>query len=245
MPAAHSLQSAEKSKADVIIGGYAQVSSTKQFDQEKKWKISDAIDIFNFNEAMNKPGYLRDTVWGSLYRKDAVAVHRFPEKITAYSEDAFFNLLIASSGVNLKYTFVNAPLYAYFNRLGSIMHNMTPDKRLKSIKHWITNIEMFGVPQYAMCWILLQLYGYGRTGLYCKNPELAKHNIRKAIHECKSYLWSCRHLRMKQIVKLILAIFTPNLYFKLLCRIDPTYLTYEDALKLKNKDIILTGWDDI
>ena len=78
------LQAAEKSGADVIVGGFKHVNSFEEFDSSTVYKISSDIEVFSADAAINKPGRIRDSVWGSLYSKDIVEGNRFPEGIKAY-----------------------------------------------------------------------------------------------------------------------------------------------------------------
>ena len=239
------LQAAEKSGADVIVGGFQRANSFDKFNSSNVYEISSDIEVFSADAAINKPGRMRDSVWGSLYSKDIVEGNRFPEGIKAYGEDAFFNTLIISNTDGIRYAFVDAPLYAYFNTPDSILNTMSPDKMLRSIKHWVERLDVFRYPQYAVKWIVFQLFFYRQTGKHCSNPMVAKKNIRTAIKLCRPYVWSCRKLALKQIVKMILATYTPSLYFKLLCRMDPTYLIGEKYNKIRNRNVMLTMWSSL
>ena len=239
------LYAANKSNADIIVGGFKYVSSFHEFDGSTVYEIQNDIAALDRDTVINGRGRTRDNVWGTLYHRNIIGKYRFPEEIKAYSEDAFFNALIYSSKADIRYTFIDLPLYAYFNAPGSIMNTLTPDKMLRAIRVWVEHLSDFEAPQYAVRWIFLQLYRYGQIGKNCSNPQVAKNNIRLALKLSKSYIWSCRKLPLKQIIKVGLAIYVPNVYFKLLCWMDSTFLIGEEMSKARNKSIILTEWDNL
>lgn len=188
------LQAAEISKADIIVGGFKRVSSDEQFSNVTSYDIPEEFVVFSTDDAINTSGRMRDSVWGTLYHRDIAEKYRFPEGIRAFGEDGFFNTLIYSNEKDVKYAFVNFPLYAYFNAPGSIMNTMSPDKMLRAIKYWVEHLHEFERPQYAVKWVILQLFHYGRFGKNCLNPYTAKTNIRFVHKLCQPYMWACTKL---------------------------------------------------
>lgn len=73
--------------------------------------------------ASNNQGY-RSVVWNKLYQRSLLEGEKFP--LNRYHEDEFFTYRVMDNAENLAY--VNATLYFYFQRAGSIMQSV-------SIKH--------------------------------------------------------------------------------------------------------------
>lgn len=235
---------AEQSHADVTIGDYINVSHESQFHNKEKLLNHEVVGVLTAIEAMNTPGYLRDMVWGILYRTETVSKCRFPLDCN-WAEDAFFNIQIISLQCDLKYAKVELPLYAYFQRPDSMVKKITPNVRIESIKYWLDHLREFEIPQYAIFKIIEELFYYRMTGKYCINPEVSKTNARMVIKRCFSYRKYCKKLNKKKVAKLILMTHFPNIYYMIISWKDPSYRTISNILKGRYRKLILQEWNCI
>lgn len=77
---------------------------------------------------------LKNSPWCKLYsRRDLHQKIRFSEGIS-FAEDEVFNLCFINQFPQMQVAYVQCPLYAYYNRPGSLVHNVGPDALLRVAK---------------------------------------------------------------------------------------------------------------
>ena len=85
----------------------------------------------------NNRGY-RAVAWNKLYHRSLLEGETYP--VGRYHEDEFFSYRIMDKAENLAY--VNAPLYYYFQRTGSIMQSASI-KHLDALDAYLERLELF------------------------------------------------------------------------------------------------------
>ena len=238
------LCAARNSSADIVIGGY------KHVYDETAWITDEACSYTGFRgplgalAAFDQNGMLRDSIWGTLYRRDAIGTYRFFPNLS-YGEDAYFNTLLRASRRNLTFAYVDLPLYYYFTRTGSLMQTTQIDKQLFAMKLWTAHIDDFENPGLAVCYILEQSFYYLMAGGKTAVPSVPRRNRRKMIRACIPYLGSLLKVGKKNIIKCLLCGLFPYVYLAILIWRDPTYRNYMQNLQRKYHGYIAKKWDEV
>lgn len=128
----------------------------------------------------------RAVAWNKLYQRSIIQSERFP--IGKNHEDEFFTYRILDRAVRLAY--VDAPLYFYFQRPGSIMH-MTSIKRLDALEAYLERLnllkakypQLYREDKVSFCVSCISLYSAAlRTPVDCMDIYLSKiKNYRKKL----------------------------------------------------------------
>ena len=231
-------------EADVVYGGFKEVYKLEDLDPAEEIEYPDIIRTMTVTELLNGAGHFHDGVWGKLFRRTVVAEHRFPAGIK-FAEDAYFSHLIAASRHDLRYVFVDVPLYGYYMRTNSMMHTLTENERFEIIKRWTSDLDKFITPQYAVANIIQKLFFYRYSAKYTANPEVARRNTRKTLRCCFPYLRECLKLSNRKKLKMLLGTCFPSLYYQILTYRDPTYKVAEKLSAERNKNVVLKEWDEI
>lgn len=91
------------------------------------------ISEYKTEEALEehiKDHYFRQLIWNKLYKRQVVEQIRFPEKTKI--DDEFWTYQVLGNAKKLVH--INKKLYAYRQQENSIMHLLTPDKRIQDVR---------------------------------------------------------------------------------------------------------------
>lgn len=128
----------------------------------------------------------RAVVWNKLYQRSIIIDERFP--VGKNHEDEFFTYRILDKAVRLAY--IDAPLYFYFQRPGSIMH-MPSIKRLDALEAYLERLnllkakypQLYQEDKASFCVSCISFYSAAlRTPVDCMDIYLSKiKNYRKKL----------------------------------------------------------------
>lgn len=167
----------KRENADIAIGNFEKVFNEKLYKNQSPNESNCSIEIFDgkdaFRQLFGKNGVSFVVSWGKLYKKYMFEKKRFP--IGLLHEDVYttYKLLYNSS----KVTFLDFPLYFYFQREDSIIGKI----KQSSISALRANVERYYFIKESknqdlkklcfenLCWDLLFAYGkknidFARTG---------------------------------------------------------------------------------
>lgn len=163
-------------------------------------------------------------VWNKLYRRSLIGDHRFiQEKI---AEDAAFNGIVLGSRPDFRGCFVPADLYFYFDRPGSLVHQLQAASRLRLAE--IFQGYAAGTPNLRVRRLyireclkstLFARYLYRIAGT--KNAD-----CRKLLCKCIFLLWGCPGSLKENLAFTVLCIL-PQAYRLWRLREDPTLRKWE------------------
>ncbi len=115
--------------ADIAECGYLSVTGDDaEFPQENP-----ASRQYTAREAMQEHIYdrtFRQLLWNKLYRREVIGNIRFP--VGKQIDDEFFMYQVLGNARNLVHS--GKICYAYRQQPGSVMHNLTPEKRLQAVE---------------------------------------------------------------------------------------------------------------
>lgn len=187
------------------------------------------IQVFNVNEAYSD-AYLRNTVWGRLYKKEIVQDICFMEGIQ-YAEDAMFNITLFSKYEDIKIGKTEEKLYYYFNRSGSLvhLHNAYSYKVLceKYLRLYMELYRKDLVIYQAIKMALLYRY----EGLFAQNYYEIKKEVRPLLRRCFFYLYKEKKIPIIKKIKYSFLAISTRVYRIILLMQDRTYVEYEKLLK--------------
>lgn len=103
-----------EANADIAICDYIQTSDIKALYGDRKYSMRKMTV-----EEMSSNHHTKTYVWKRLYKKKIIKNILFDEKVTV--EDSVFNLEVIVKNDNLKIVYVDAKLYAYYIRAGSLV----------------------------------------------------------------------------------------------------------------------------
>lgn len=110
----------KKSDYDLVICGFDRVSGfveSGEYDVSRIQAVPlDLEGIYNHRDA-------KIFATNKLYKKELIGTHRFVEPVRL-AEDAAFNGLVLGSYENVRALKIDAPLYYYFDRPGSLAHGL-------------------------------------------------------------------------------------------------------------------------
>ena len=120
-----------KEDVDIVECGYCITEKDDAlFDDEN---ITYECTIFDTEEAMReniRDRIFRQLIWNKMYRKNTIGNVRFP--IGSKIDDEFWTYRVLGNARRLIYT--NKVLYAYRQQENSVMHLLSPERRLQSIE---------------------------------------------------------------------------------------------------------------
>ena len=115
------LRAIKENNADLAVCDYIRTDDQSIFSTEKSQYRVQEISI---KEKM-RDNRTKNYVWNTLYRKETIGTLRFNEGCQI--EDSLFNIQIIIANPKLKIVKVEAILYAYFSREGSLITKFTPE----------------------------------------------------------------------------------------------------------------------
>lgn len=120
-----------KEDIDIVECGYCITENDDTLFDDKN--ITYECKVFNTEEAMReniRDRIFRQLIWNKMYRKNIIGNIRFP--IGSKIDDEFWTYQVLGNARRLVYT--SKVLYAYRQQENSVMHLLSPERRLQSIE---------------------------------------------------------------------------------------------------------------
>lgn len=120
-----------QNEIDIVECGYSVVQNEKAVFGDKELELE--FKVFNAREAMVeniKDQIFRQLIWNKMYRRNVIGNIRFPKG--KQIDDEFWTYRVLGNAKKLIYT--NKVLYAYRQQENSVMHLLSPEKRLQAIE---------------------------------------------------------------------------------------------------------------
>ena len=120
-----------KDDVDIVECGYCITEKDDAFFDDEN--ITYECKIYDTEEAMReniRDRIFRQLIWNKMYRKNTIGNIRFP--IGSKIDDEFWTYRVLGNARRLIYT--NKTLYAYRQQENSVMHLLSPERRLQSIE---------------------------------------------------------------------------------------------------------------
>ena len=120
-----------KEDIDIVECGYCITENDDALFDDKN--ITYECKVFNTEEAMReniRDRIFRQLIWNKMYRKNIIGNIRFP--IGSKIDDEFWTYRVLGNARRLIYT--SKVLYAYRQQENSVMHLLSPERRLQSIE---------------------------------------------------------------------------------------------------------------
>lgn len=239
------LSAAKESNADIIVGGFQRITNHDHVTSDSECLYVFDGKVYSPSDYIDNSGCARDVVWGTLYRSSSLMNCRFPSGKN-YSEDAVYNTMLISGKNEIRFAILNLPLYYYsVTNPGSITKGVDINHQLANVKWWLQNIDLFEHKNFALVNIYRYLFFYLYESSYCNNPDMGEKNFRLGIKYALPYYMRCKKISLKQHIKILLIIFVPKLYRKIITSRDPSYKNCESSAESKYKSFTLNTWDEV
>ncbi len=197
---------------DLSICRHSRVGADSFNQQEKvgDWEILSASSL---EAKINEMGPYY--VWGRLYRYAAIENFFFDEKMI-YNEDGYFSLDLISNKKIQSCAYNSTPLYYYFMRESSLIHNWGFTLKLKpNVEHCKTyiNREYADKVLAALIYqrVLRDLCQIRYWGSFQTNKDLYK-SANKLLRTVARKVWRSRKLSLKERMKLVSCALFPSAY---------------------------------
>lgn len=135
-------------KADVVACNYKKM---EQYIIEDFLKTAIKPKFLRYSEIMNnEPVSAKRYIWGRIYSKTILKKSRFVEDLKI-GEDTAFNIDILLRKKDLKFVYIDIPMYYYYYRDNSAVHTINNADVIDVVeKVYLKNIEMYGDNKYLI-----------------------------------------------------------------------------------------------
>lgn len=127
------LQVALRDEVDVVVCGYDRVSDTGEYLSTRALGLSGRRDMQAFCELV-LVDVLYPSVWGKLYARDFLKAVRLGNE--PVGEDVSLWTRVVELGIMQSCSVVDAPLYGYRSRTGSLMRSFNVERELSGVAAW-------------------------------------------------------------------------------------------------------------
>lgn len=228
------LEIGRENDADVIAGNHIRKKEYEEFDSVDLQNVHySKVDLNEIYRNRN----LKNFVWGKLYKKEILAGKQFDENI-AYGEDFLFNAMIYSNAKLMNIISVDATLYFYNDRDGSVVNSIDNTARVLMGKTYIGYSRRAGneiVKNICLTEGIKRVLLARYTEKYTKNRRDVLKECNKVLKNGIQYLSESKSINTK--TKLIYTIFSviPSVYRLWRIADDPTMRLWEKNERDKNK----------
>lgn len=224
------------SNADIVACSFCR---TRQFDSPPYITYSRdemVCESLPFKKVVSN-GFLKRLVWGRIYKRDITNQLRFDTTLM-WGEDTAFNLSALLKKSNPHFSWVDLPLYFYFDRDTSISSTISYERRFRLPKWYLSTFCQFE-NTYAQKYMLEQACKEVLSSRYLEmfNPEKGEissisNSLSKA---CLKALRGSGLFSSKEIVRYKTLFFFPSIYRIMRIIDDPTLLQWEKDEKRRRK----------
>lgn len=232
-----------KSGADIIIGGYKEVSTLTGVNGDESLQMSNSMEIINLEDYVNSKRY-RAMVWGSLYKFDKVKGIRFPDA-KRVSEDNLYHILVLSQTKNISVASLPIPLYYYYLiRSDSLTKTATADVLMRNAKWLAEHLHYLDRKKFAIDSILSFMFTYSYESRFYANPLVAKKNINICFQKIHRSFY-CGNLSKKTLMKAFVVRYMRFFHRKIMITKDKSRLYWEQNNSSKYKNVYLLNYLDL
>lgn len=179
------IQYANSENADIVACNFIRVSTFNIAPYVTYTHDKMACKLLPFENVVSN-GFLKRLVWGRLFSKELISQLRFDTALM-WGEDTAFNLSALLNKENLRFAWVDVPLYFYFSRDTSISNTVSCERRFRLPKWYLRNFSTFKDLN-ARKYILEQACKETLSSRYMEmfNPQKAE-----VVSVCKSIMAEC------------------------------------------------------
>lgn len=222
----------EKYDADVVSCNFQKVEKTVPFSPIDPNAI--AVSYFNLEEIFADHN-LKSYVWGKLYPAAMIKnKFSFAENLSL-AEDCLFNYLVLCSSSKHKIAYIQVPLYCYYQRENSLVHQSKEGALFDIAKLFAEYADRYDDNFYKKNFLTETLKRalaarYGSIINYGKKADIV-HEIQffLSLNLHKFYRLKCASLKDKLIYSVL--YYSPSLYRSYRIKEDPTMLIWERNVK--------------
>lgn len=220
-------------KADVVACNYKKKEQYVIEDFQEtavKPESLSHLDIMK-NERVSTKRY----IWGRIYSKKILQGRRFVEDLKI-GEDTAFNIDVLLRKKDLKFVYIDIPMYYYYYRENSAVHTINNADVIEVVeKVYLKNIEMYGDKKYL---IVEQSFRTLLGARYLSSIDFAVDRCKR----CNCLMDRLRIYRYSEISRkkrLMYVVFRRLPWTYRLFRIidDPTMLKYERTKKRRKRSV--------
>ncbi len=214
--------------ADICIGDYLE-----NHDDNTDIKNIPVENVAHYSQSLEdavQTGYIRNTIWGRVFKRDCIDNCEFPLNIKM-AEDQIFNTLLYSRAEAPSIMRVNIPLYFYYCRGDSAVHSYAEDAYLMVCNWYVDHFDLFERKAYVIEQAFRSAFTYRYEGSFGNNKSDIRKKSKIALRRCISFLVKEPGISQKEKLKFLVAAASPAMYRMNLIRRDKTVLIWEGILK--------------
>lgn len=223
-------RTASKYEADMVIGGYTQTSTYNETCRYHYLPFSKDIQVDSAE--FYRSGNLTSSPWCKLFKRSSIGTLRFPIGIH-FGEDQIFNVSFFANLDSPCIRRVELPIYFYFDRPGSLVHNTDVNRFLLLAEHYLANIQSYKHKDIPLSHIYRTLCFYRYEGRIVGKKNVINQTSRRAFQQVRPWLLQEKSFSAKQKLKYLIAEAFPFLYRIKLLSQDPSMRAYEQFLKMR------------
>ena len=233
------IQFGSSKKADIVACNFCR---THQFDSNAyiTYPHSKMTCLLLPFEKVTSNGFLKRLVWGRLYAKDLINQFRF-DRVLMWGEDTAFNLSALLKKTNLRFAWVDIPLYFYFYRDTSISNTISYERRFRLPKWYLKNFTKFN-STHAQKYILEQACKETLSSRYLEmfNPQKAEvaSACKNIMADCLNAMCTSGLFSARELLKYKVLFRFPSIYRLIRIVDDKTLLTWEKTEKERRRSIM-------
>ena len=230
------MQFGNSEKADIVACNF---SRAHQFDSNAyiTYPRDEIACLLLPFEKVTSNGFLKRLVWGRLYAKNLINQLRF-DRVLMWGEDTAFNLSALLTKTNLRFAWVDIPLYFYYSRDTSISNTVPFEHRFRLPKWYLRNFSTFKDP-HARKYILEQACKEILSSRYLEmfNPqrEEVSSTCKSIIAECSEIVYTSNIFSPMELLKYRILFKFPFIYRLIRIANDRTLLTWEKSEKIRQR----------
>lgn len=218
----HLIDVQRKTQADIVVCKYL---STYEFCEDKE------ISEVNYTTGSFFKSYdgsmVYDAAWNKLYKKEIVEDARF---VSVFAEDQLFNSSLFIKHKNALCATVDAVMYYYFQRPGSLMHVFHEDRMLALAKGYLEASDK--AVDDAEVYNYLVTRGF-KLGLSTRYKTMFRDNLKEYRKSCNVFLKEAMNKMtgLPLSTKILYSLFVkfPFLYRRYRIMMDPTMKDWEKS----------------
>ena len=165
-----------------------------------------------------------------LQNLNDIANRRFSLDIH-FGEDTIFNIVLYSENSRLRICFLNAPLYFYYGRPGSLSNSTNFVKHLNIAKWLKDQLDNLLEKDICLMYIYKYTFNYRYENSFTAHKAVSNKEARKIFKSVNRYLFNEKKLSIAEKIKILIAAYFPSIYRARLLNNDPTMREYEKRLK--------------
>lgn len=231
------MRGCEQENANIVACNY-RATSEFELNQHDTYDLNKIDYSLLELEGIVKNGTLKRLVWGRIFARNVISNIRFDPKLQ-WGEDTTFNFQVILSGENIRFSYVDLPLYFYYLRASSISNTICYERRLRLPRWYLEHYGEFRSEK-AQRYVLEQAC---REVLSSRYAEMFNPMRKEVVAECRKISQGCINaLKKSRIVPPLKALEyrilfrLPSLYRMIRILNDRTLVAWEKNAKSRNRE---------